>query len=91
MTGVQTCALPICFPVTIWRVIKEEVEETKEPIAWMEEALDKIWTAIREQHDGYAEMEKHIELIAGSALAIAAEALQVAAMCSKFTALYEKE
>ena len=57
----------------------------------MEEALDKIWTAIREQHDGYAEMEKHIELIAGSALAIAAEALQVAAMCSKFTALYEKE
>ena len=21
MTGVQTCALPICFPVTIWRIV----------------------------------------------------------------------
>ena len=26
MTGVQTCALPICFPVTI-RVVKEKVVE----------------------------------------------------------------
>ena len=29
MTGVQTCALPICFPVTIIRNGKEEDEESK--------------------------------------------------------------
>ena len=27
MTGVQTCALPICFPVTIEGYLKSEVEE----------------------------------------------------------------
>ena len=26
MTGVQTCALPICFPVTIWRVGVPQVD-----------------------------------------------------------------
>ena len=23
MTGVQTCALPICFPVTIWQIMED--------------------------------------------------------------------
>ena len=30
MTGVQTCALPICFPVTIWHEWIEELEPTSE-------------------------------------------------------------
>ena len=24
MTGVQTCALPICFPVTIWKLVRDK-------------------------------------------------------------------
>ena len=29
MTGVQTCALPICFPVTIEEVVSEEVAKDR--------------------------------------------------------------
>ena len=35
MTGVQTCALPICFPVTIWSVQQKKwvlITPKKEPL-----------------------------------------------------------
>ena len=35
MTGVQTCALPICFPVTIWRVGGELVEYYRDDSGWV--------------------------------------------------------
>ena len=37
MTGVQTCALPICFPVTIWKFM---CDPEKSCMEWKSEESD---------------------------------------------------
>ena len=47
MTGVETCALPICFPVTISKVkefvgyLSTDIEKAKELIPNLYKAIDK--------------------------------------------------
>ena len=42
MTGVQTCALPICFPVTIRSVSFDEYRYLEDPDSAIESFLDDI-------------------------------------------------
>ena len=42
MTGVQTCALPICFPVTIAKPVKDDKKSQKEEVKRLNLLLDRM-------------------------------------------------
>jgi len=66
-----------------YAVIKEEVEEAEEELNDMQGKLLTIWCNVRNDN-AYGTMDGHVEILRKFALNLAAEAIQVAAMCSKF-------
>lgn len=67
-----------------YAIMKEEAEETQDAIANTEKALDKFWVGVKENLS-QEWMESSIADIRKNALQTAIEALQVAAMCDKYT------
>lgn len=63
-----------------WAVIKEEVDEADESFDDLEASMDILWCGIR--HDMDRE-EQDAESVFHSALLVAAECVQVMAMCTK--------
>lgn len=64
-----------------YAVLKEEIEEAHEQLVCVETHLDNIWEAIRE--DGHQFIGKNVLRIEHYAKQLAAEAVQVAAVCRR--------
>lgn len=62
-----------------YAVILEELEETKEEIAIVEETLDKVWRNVRTNTNP----APNLVMMREAAINAAVEAIQVAAMCQK--------
>lgn len=62
-----------------YAVIKEEIEECTEELECLQNYMKLMWKRIREDGD----IEKWITLTKKRAMNLAAEAIQVAAMCDK--------
>lgn len=67
-----------------WAVIKEEVEECKEALGCLRSYMRVIWRGIREDKD----IDELLTFAQRQAMSLAAEAIQVAAMCEKGLARY---
>ena len=69
-----------------YAVIKEEVEEADEELDFITSKLDELWRRVRDDDpQGVALKAQNIE---GAAIKLAAEAIQVAAMCKKTMLLF---
>ena len=73
-----------------YAVLKEEIEETCEEIDAVKENLDKLWEGIRENFLPSA-LRKSVGIIQEKAYYAAEEAVQVIAVCSRFSKTLEKE
>lgn len=62
-------------------VIKEEIEEAEDELEYINGELDYLWAAVK--HDDTEQVVAHAKHIEDSALLLAAEAIQVAAMGKK--------
>lgn len=62
-----------------YAVIKEELEETKEEIAVIEETMEKFWRNVRNDEKPV----RNLVTMREAAINAAVEAIQVAAMCQK--------
>ena len=71
-----------------YSIIKEEVEEATEELEHVISNFNKMWWQIR--YDNREQSLKYAILIKKHAILIAAESIQVAAMCNKFTNSFEK-
>lgn len=67
-----------------YAIMKEEAEETQDALGNTENALNKFWVGVKENLS-QEWMESSIADIRKNALQTAIEAIQVAAMCDKFT------
>ena len=65
-----------------YAIIKEEIEETEQELIDMKESLKGIWT--KTKMNSLIMAKKHSREMRECALNLAAEAIQVAAMCDKF-------
>lgn len=70
-----------------WAVIAEECEECGEEAEMMGHHLQKMWFAVKINEDCRVELK----LLKHRAMSIIQEAIQVAAMCEKGLARYERE
>ncbi|RDU23411.1 hypothetical protein [Anaerosacchariphilus polymeriproducens] len=66
-----------------YAVIKEEVEECESEYKNIEYVLDDLWYRIK-ANDNFETMEYLVKQIKKSAINLAIEAIQAAAMCDKF-------
>lgn len=63
-----------------YAVLLEEVEEACEAANYMQDALKKLWTSIRENNFSNFELSQ----VYNFAVCLAEEAVQVAAVCERF-------
>lgn len=68
-----------------WAVIKEELEECEEELKGANNCIEWIWENIKKNCVIYA----HLKTTKERAMNLAAEAIQVAAMCEKGMARYD--
>ncbi len=67
-----------------YAILKEEAEETQDALGNTEKALNKFWVGVKENLS-QEWLESSISDVRKNALQTAIEAIQVAAMCDKFT------
>ena len=70
-------------------VLLEEIEETSDELEGISKYFKILWNDIR--HDDFMGQDLECEKIKSRARYLAAEALQVAAVCEKFTDMLNKE
>lgn len=69
-----------------YAVIKEEVEEADEELDFITSKLDELWRCVRDDYPQGVDLRA--QAIHAAAIRLAAEAIQVAAMCKKAKLLF---
>lgn len=70
-----------------WAVIKEEVDECEEAMEALQSYMQAMWRRIRTDKD----IDEWLTFTQRQAVNLAAEAIQVAAMCEKGLARYDQD
>ena len=70
-----------------WAVIKEEVEECEEELKKLQACMQEIWAKIRKNKS----IQEWLTFAERCAIDLIREAIQVAAMCEKGRARYDKD
>ena len=70
-----------------YAVLREEYQETSEELELMKHHLSGLWMSVRQNRPDSA--KDHVECLKDKAMNVAAEAIQVAAMCDKYMNMKE--
>jgi len=70
-----------------YAVLREEYQETSEELELMKHHLFGLWMSVRQNRPDSA--KDHVECLKDRAMNVAAEAIQVAAMCDKYMNMKE--